>query len=436
MRLELASYPISEMVWDSNTVYRDGVLSLNRDELLEMVRKDKRITSIELEIARPGDKTRIVGIRDAIEPRVKASGPGCVFPGVMGPIGPAGQGMTNRLAQTAVIPCAYYKSAVKAGTQAPNSSMLDMWGPGAAITPLAATQNLVLVMTLADDISENDAQAAIQMAELHVGDKLARTTLGLKPAEVEAFELAPTSASLPRVVYILGMMTGYHPDVSLYGLPVPETLPTLLHPNELFDGAVTLDTRKGKNNYPHVWEWQNPPVVRELYRQHGKTLHFLGVIFHRMSADTYMGKQTGALCVAQMAKLLGAQGAVVTRVNVSGNRFIDIMLTVEACEQKGIKTVLLSPEYGGKNGDELPFLFTVPEAQSIVSAGSFERRLELPAPERVIGPRTNGRVLMDLDPVQGRAAQPADTPLFPDGWDNIIGGSDWWGRGKLRAEDY
>lgn len=436
MRLELASFPVAELLWGNKTAYDQGVLSLDKEELLSLVRQDSKIASVDLEIVHPGDHTRIVGVRDAVEPRIKAGGPGCVFPGVLGPIQLAGEGVTHRLAEMAVVVCAHYHTSIKAGTGAPNTSMLDMWGPGAAITPLGATQNLVLVLNLVEAISENDAQAAIQMAELHVAERLARATLGLKPAQVEVFELTPSPASLPRVVYVLGMMTGYHPDISIYGLPVPETLPTLLHPNEFFDGAITLDTRKGKNNYPHVWEWQNNPVIKELYRQHGKTLHFLGVILHRMSANTYMGKQMGAMCAAQMAKLLGAQGAVITRVNVSGNRFIDIMLTVQACEQKGIKAVLLSPEYGGKNGDELPFLFTAPEACSIVSAGSFERKLELPAPGRVLGPRMNGKILMDLDPVQGRPPQPADVPLALDGWDSITGGADWWGRSRLRAEDF
>lgn len=436
MRLELASFPVTDLVWGDKTAYREGVLSLDKGELLSLVRQESKIASAELEIVHPGEPTRIVQIRDVVEPRVKASGPGAVFPGTLNPIQPVGQGVTHRLSRMAVVNCVNYKSKFKAGTGAPSTSMIDMSGPGAAITPLSATHNLVMVMELVEDISENEAHAAIQTAELRLADRLARTTLEQKPAQVEVFELTPTPDTLPRVVYILGIMTGPNAAISIYGLPIFETLPTLVHPNEFFDGAITTDVRRGKNNVPRLWEFQNQPVIQQLYRQHGKTLHFLGVVLHRMSANTVEGKQIGALCAAQVAKMIGAQGAVITRVNVSGNRFIDIMLTVQACEQKGIKVVLLSPEYGGKNGDELPFLFTVPEARSIVSAGSFERKLELPAPERVVGPRMNGKILMDLDPVQGRLPIPANTPLTLDGWDNIAGGADWWGRGRFQAQDY
>ncbi len=437
MRLELATFPVRDLVWGSQTAYNDGLLTLNKEELIGLVRQETKFAGAEMEIARPGEDVRIVQIRDVVEPRCKAGGPGGIFPGTLSPIHAGGQGVTNRLSGMAVVTCVNYRSAIKAGTGAPSTSMLDMSGPGAPLTPLGSTRNLVIVGQLVDGISENEAHSAMQMAELRIAERLAKTTLGLEPAATEVFELTPTPASLPRVVYIIGIMTGPNPAIALYGLPIFETLPTFIHPNEFFDGAVTTDVRRGKNNVPRLWEFQNQPVIQELYNQHGKTLHFLGVILHRMSANTVEGKQIGALCAARMASMMGAQGAVITRVNVSGNRFIDIMLTLQACEQNGIKTVLLSPEYSGKNGDELPFLFTVPEAQSIVNTGSFERKMaELPAPQRVIGPRMNGQILMDLDPVQGRPPVPAGTPLALDGWDNIAGGVDWWGRGKLRAEDF
>ncbi len=71
-----------------------------------------------------------------------------------------------------------------------------------------------------------------------------------------------------------------------------------------------------------------------------------------------------------------------------------------------------------------------------MSTGSFERKLELPRPERVIGPLWDGRILMDLDPTQGRAPEPADVPITLYGWDNIASGVDWWGGGNYRCNDY
>jgi len=88
---------------------------------------------------------------------------------------------------------------------------------------------------------------------------------------------------------------------------------------------------------------------------------------------------------SQMARLLRADGAILTRIVTSGANFIDVMLTVQACEKKGVKTVLLTPEWGGKDGADLPLVFYVPEATAMVSTGSFERDVKLGAPTKVIG---------------------------------------------------
>ncbi len=437
MRLELYSFPVKDIQFGSKTAYRDGLLLIDKEEVLTPVTKDPRITRADLEIVHPGEEVRIVSIREVVEPRVKASGPGCVFPGVLGhPMDTVGQGITNRLSGMALITAAHYESRMRVGTGAPNSCMLDMWGPAAAITPFASTHNVVLVMNLVEDVSENDASDAILKANLTVAQRLAETTLGLAPPQVEVFELTLAEPSLPKVIYIMCCLSGFNRNISLYGYPVMESLPTLVHPNEFFDGAFTLDPRKGKNNYPRMWEWQNQPVVLHLYREHGKRLNFLGVILHRIAADTHMGKEVGARRVAQTAALMGAEAAVVTRTNNSGNRFIDAMLTVQACEQRGIKTVFITPEYGGPGRNELPLVFVVPEADAIASAGSQELRIALSAPKRVIGPVVNGQVLMDLDPVQGRPPQPAGVAITLDGPDNLAGGTDWWGRSRFFCEEH
>jgi len=38
---------------------------------------------------------------------------------------------------------------------------------------------------------------------------------------------------------------------------------------------------RGEGNRDTTWIWMNPEVVFELYREHGKTLNFLGVIVQR-----------------------------------------------------------------------------------------------------------------------------------------------------------
>ena len=54
MRLELGSFPVDEMEFGTSTAWADGVLEIDREGLITDVLKDRRITSVDLEIASPG----------------------------------------------------------------------------------------------------------------------------------------------------------------------------------------------------------------------------------------------------------------------------------------------------------------------------------------------------------------------------------------------
>src|SRR5512139_1140416 len=127
MKLELVSFPVKNVLFTKPMKYRDYVLEIHKEELLKAVLEDRRIASAELDLAFPGDKTRIVRIRGIVEPRVKVSGPGCVFPGVLGPVETVGSGRTHRLSGLAVTTSADYRPTVMSGTGAPIAGILDLW---------------------------------------------------------------------------------------------------------------------------------------------------------------------------------------------------------------------------------------------------------------------------------------------------------------------
>jgi sarcosine reductase len=425
MRLDLANFPVKDVRFGKRTGYSSGVLEIGKEELVSLVLEDKRIVTANLDVAFPNEKTRIVNIRDVVEPRIKVSGPGCIFPGIMGPVETVGEGRTHKLSGVTVIPSAQYRPTLTTGTGAQCSGLVDMWGPVSRLTPFGSTINIVLVFKLADGIDEVEAHATIQSAEFRVAHRLAETTKDEPPTKVEVFELAKVEPTLPRVVYILGALTEWHTpraEVAYYGFPIRESLATFLHPNELLDGALTSDARRGAGTRPTTWAYLNQPVVLRLLREHGKRLNFLGVILQRTRFESELGKHVTAAGTSQMARLLGADGAIVTRMLTSGNNFIDTMLTVQACERKGVKTILMTPEWGGKDGTELPLVFYVPEAISMVTTGSFDRQIHLSAPSKVIGAEKGQLV----------AYQPQDEPYSP--WSelsfeahHITGGIDWFG---------
>ena len=104
MRLEVGTFPVGEVSFGSRTQWVDGVLEVNREELLVAVTEDPRIQKAELQLARPGESVRIWPVRDVIEPRVKIEGPGVVYPGICGrSITTVGEGRTHRLAGVGVV---------------------------------------------------------------------------------------------------------------------------------------------------------------------------------------------------------------------------------------------------------------------------------------------------------------------------------------------
>ena len=123
MRLELAHFPVKNLKFSKRTTYSNGVLEVNKDEMVALVLENKKVVAADVDVTFPGEQTRIVNVRDAVEPRVKVSGPGCMFPGIMGPVETVGEGRTHRLSGIAVIPSAQYQPTLTTGTGAQVSGL-------------------------------------------------------------------------------------------------------------------------------------------------------------------------------------------------------------------------------------------------------------------------------------------------------------------------
>ena len=434
MKLDLANFPVREIRFGNSYRYENGRLTVDREDLVRIVSGDERIAAAKFETVEPGEHARITGVRDVVEPRAKFGARGQVFPGTIGPVESVGSGVTHRLSGMTVIATAHYDGTIRAGTGVQRSAMLDMWGPGAQASRFSNYPHLVLIMRLKQALGEFEAHLAIQRAEFAVARRIAQITEGARPQEVEQFELNEAE-SLPRVILIQGCITNGgqpHSGVSYYGLPIRESLATWIHPNELLDGAVTTNTTRGIGYYPTSWDWQNHPLASELYRQQAAgRLSFAGMIIERISYDTIQGKEVVAHNTAQLAAHAKADAALITWLG-SGNAFVEVMLTIRACEQRGIKTTLVSYEYGGKDGVDSPLLYYVPEANAVVSTGSRDRWIELPEAEKIVGPYDQIQVLT----YPGAPSSPATAALTLDARDMIIGGVDIWGSGAVKCEAF
>lgn len=381
MNLELRSFDVRTARWGSRLALSEGRLEVPHAEVVDLVLQDRRLTGVDAVWVHPGERVRIIHVLDAVEPRAKAA-PATTFPGFLGPPDVAGDGATDRLAGVAVLTAAEMPGQFD--SQGPKEAIVDMWGPGAAYQPFSGLVNLVLQFTYRQDLGTADAVAAGRLAALRVASYLAQAARTTSCDRVERFAQAPRDPNLPGVLDVcLAMREGEVHATYLYGQPV-HSLPALLHPNEVLDGAlVSGDYWIACHRVP-TYYYQNDPVVRALYARDGREIAFLGVLLCRCLIPTQAEKHRQAAQAAKVARMLGAAGAVVTMSN-GGHAYADQMLICQHLERAGVRTAISVDEYADRDGSDFPLVTVVPEAVAIVSNGNQEEVVDLPAADRLLG---------------------------------------------------
>jgi glycine reductase len=384
VKLTLESFKVKAVQFGSRTAFANGTLTIDRDEVCRLAGDSTFIAEVKVELASPGEETRIIHVMDAIEPRIKVGGETVVFPGFLGPARTVGHGVTRRLAGLAVLESARLPEPT-AGILEFNEGIIDMSGPGAARCACSDTHNVVLLFTPRPGVTNREFEAAIRLGGLRIARHLAEATLGMSvPDEVEEFETGAADPALPRVAYVDQVQQqGFLVQTFLYGQPVESVVPTILHPNEYFDGAVVSGNYRSMMKTP-TWLRLNHPVIRALYRRHRRDLNFVGVIFCRGHFGDHQLKERNGYMVANVARMLGVQGVVQT-LEGTGNTWVDFMQAVRALELSGIRTVQIVHELGGVEGKDWPIVDYTPEADAIVSGGGADRRFTVPAMKRVVG---------------------------------------------------
>jgi len=383
--LELRTFDVDRVVFGDRTALEGRTLVLDRDEIATLAASDPAFAGVDVILVKPREAVRIPQITDVVEPRVKSGGTGGIFPGVLSPVEPAGTGRTDRLRGVAVVTAGAVPWLGAKGLFVAHDSVLDMDGPGADLHPYADLHLVVLHFRFKDGVDHEGYERGLLLAGEKVARALALTARDAEPAAVEMRALAAPAAALPRIAYAYQVQSqGVFLRSRLYGRILDELQPSLLHPNELADGALTSGGLGGHGVKMHTWMHQNNAVVERLMAGHGTRWDFAGIVLHRGHFYLYEDKQRVGLRIAESASLLGAQGAVFT-LGGAGNNVTEVMLAIQECERRGIKTVLITWEHAGPDGSDYPLPFAVPEAVAIVSTGNLDEPLTLPAMSRVAG---------------------------------------------------
>ena len=224
-------------------------------------------------------------------------------------------------------------------------------------------------------------------AATSVATTIAEATAGASPDDVRSIgPLPPADAALPAIAVILQVASeGPLVDTFIDGEPLGEFSPRVLDERQLYEGRLT----NGAYDWPGVRNvtavYQDLALLRELRAAHGERLRFAGLILAPGYLDGAEQKRRAAEASAELAESLGADGVVCTTFS-SGNSHTDTMLTVRACERRGIGTVALVCETNGGLTDH------VAEADCLVSTGNEDELVEAWTPDRVVGGEERARV--------------------------------------------
>lgn len=382
MKLELGYIDITDIQFASESKVENGVIYVNKDELRALLLEDENLKSVDFEIAKPGESVRIMPVKDVVEPRVKVQGPGNLFPGVISKVEPVGSGRTNVLRGSAVV--------TTGKIVAFQEGIIDMCGEGAKYTPFSKLNNLVVVCEPIDNLEKHAHEKSVRLAGLKAADYIGKLAKDIEAPEVETFETLNLKEGiekypdLPRVVYVQMLQSqGLMHDTYVYGVDMKQSITTMIYPTETMDGAILSGNCVSACDKNTTYHHLNNPVVAEMFKKHGKEINFVGQII--TNENVYLAdKQRSSDWSAKLCEFLGVDGAIVSQEGF-GNPDTDLIMNCKKIEEKGVKTVIITDEYAGRDGKSQSLADADPKANAVVTGGNANMLIHLPKMDKVIG---------------------------------------------------
>ena len=382
MRLEMGHIYIKDIQFASESKIEDGILYVSEEAVKAVALEDEKIKSVSFDIAKPGESVRITPVKDVIEPRVKVEGRGGVFPGVIAKVDTVGEGKTYALKGMAVV-----TAGKIVGFQ---EGIIDMTGPGADYTPFSKTLNLVMVCEAVDDIKQHDYEKAVRFAGFRVATYIAELARDLTPDETKVYETCTIKEGfekypdLPRVAYVQMLQSqGLLHDTYVYGVDAKKIVPTILSPTEVMDGAIVSGNCVSACDKNPTYVHENNPVVHDLFEEHGKTINFVCQII--TNENVYLAdKQRSSDWTAKLCKMLDLDGVIVSQEGF-GNPDTDLIMNCKKIEAEGVKTVIITDEYAGRDGKSQSLADADAAADAVVTGGNANQVVILPKLDKVIG---------------------------------------------------
>ncbi|HBI26944.1 MAG TPA: beta-aspartyl-peptidase [Peptococcaceae bacterium] len=382
MRLEVGNIMIKDVQFGAKTEVNNGILFVNKEELAQITGDDDHISSVEVFLAKPGEQTRIIPVKDVIEPRVKVSGNGGVFPGFISNVDMVGEGRTNVLKGAAVV-----TTGRIVGFQ---EGIIDMSGPGAEYTPFSKTMNVVVKVDPIEGLHQHEHERVVRLAGFRAAEYLGQAGKNIEADSVQVFETKPLLEqvneypNLPKVAYVYMLITqGLLHDTFVYGVDAKHILPTIIYPTEMMDGAVVSGNCVSACDKNTTYSHQNNPIIHDLYAGHGKDFNFIGCVITNENV-TLSDKERSSNMTAKLVEFMGADGVIISEEGF-GNPDADLVMNCSKIEKKGIKTVLVTSEYAGRDGASQSLADSSEYGDTVISVGNANEIITLPPMKTVIG---------------------------------------------------
>jgi glycine reductase complex component B subunit alpha and beta len=367
--LEIATFAVDEVVEGTQTGWSDGRLTLALPQLA-VGAGYPALAEATVEVVRPGDAVRVSNVLDVVLPTAQR-----------------GPDRIHRLDGVAVlIVCDWAGAGYGEADELPDS-LVDMAGPAADRSPWSAATNVVVRCVPLPGTEVAEADRAVRATGAAVSAELASAAVGSAPHAIRTVgPVLPADASLPSVALVLQVASeGPLLDTFLDGVPLRDLEPRPIDSASLFAGRLT----NGAYDWPGVRNvtavYQEPELVRRLLDEDGERLRFAGIVLAPGYLDGAEQKRRAAESSAALVASLNADGVICTTFS-SGNSHTDTMLTVAACERRGVGAVALVCETNGGLTDH------VPEANCLVSTGNEDELVDAWVPDRVIGGERGARV--------------------------------------------
>lgn len=424
MKLELESLYVRDVVFGDKTTFKEGLLTIDRKAMTELVLSEVEIASVELNIARPGDKTRLANVMDVIEPRAKVNQEGTDWAGVLGGLeNHLGKGTTRALKGMSIM--------IHDRTWDHSSIMiahLDMSGPCALYSPYSKLINLSMDCKPVEGVDLYDFSRALRRAGYRLGVHLARASLDQAADQIEILDNEGCRPGLPRIGYYFQMFNPQFgiPESILYGFELPDTLPLVIQPQEVVDGAVAW----GRSyQLMETYSIQNHPIIFDLCRRHGKDLNFAGMMVGNTSLDERRRQLSSMMAANTFKDTFKCDGVVLTKAMSGAAHYCEAAVASEL-ERRGVKTVLMANIMNSQSRVESELMFSDPQLDAVVQLGATIERIDCPAVDRVYGADPTD-TLMFYSRTYPQAQGAIRLDMF-----NVLGAMNHVGHGSMMGVNY